>query len=176
MTPVESTIVLLLKDLNLEGQHFKGTPERVARMWQAFLNPEPFITTTFKTPEKTGFIIVKDHLCYSFCPHHLLPVKYTIKVGYLPQESRILGLSKLARICDYQMHLLPVQEDLGSLIARDLLKAVNPKGIGVVIHGEHMCMQMRGIKAVNSDTITSSMKGCFREKTAARNELMQLIR
>jgi GTP cyclohydrolase I len=171
---LEATLQVLLEELELRGQHFKGTPERVARMWSAFLNPKPFITTTFETKEKTGFIIIKDHLCYSFCPHHLLPVKYTIKVGYLPKDSRILGLSKVARICDYQMHLLPVQEDLGSMIAKDLIGAIRPKGIGIIVHGEHMCMQMRGVESRCASATTTFMTGVLLEDQSAREEFLLL--
>lgn len=174
MNKIESTVQDLLEYLGLTGEHFKGTPERVDRMIRSFLTPIPYIATSFLGKERTGFVIIKDHVCYSFCPHHLLPVKYTIKLGYLPEDNKILGLSKLARICDYQMHSLPVQEDLGGMIARDLEETIKPKGIGIVIHGEHLCMQMRGVESRCASATTTFMTGVLLKEQSAREEFLLL--
>ena len=164
----------ILDALGFHGDHIEGTPERVARMWENFTNPPSFISTTFTAKEKTGYIIMKDHQCYSFCPHHLLPVKYNIKLGYLPSDNIILGLSKLARICDDQMRHMPVQEDLGGMVARQVIQSVNPQGVGVVIQGEHMCMQMRGVESHCASATTTFMWGVLLTDQSAREEVLLL--
>lgn len=167
----------LLSNLGLSvinNPHFEGTPARVAKMWTKFIVPKEFTNTTFVAKKRTGYVTINDHICYSFCPHHLLPAKYNIKVGYLPENNIILGLSKLARICDDQMRKLPVQEDLGGMIGEEIIKAVSPKGVGVIVRGEHLCMQMRGVESRCVSATTTFMWGTLLEDHSAREEFLLL--
>lgn len=164
----------LLRQLGFTGPNFKGTPERVATMWEAFTNPPRIRLKTFPTDMKTGIVAIKDHECWSFCPHHLLPVRYTIKVGYLPKERRVLGLSKLARLCDRAMATMPLQEELGAQIVMPLVDSIDPLGAGIIIHGEHLCMQMRGVDSAHVSATTDFMCGLFLEDQKVREEFMLL--
>lgn len=166
--------MLELMGFDAQSPNFKNTPARVARMWKAFLHPEPCSFTSFPLEGKGGMICVKNHECWSFCPHHLLPVKYTVKIGYLPEGGKVLGLSKLARIADCAMCCLPLQEDLAELIARPIIEQIQPKGVGVVIHGEHLCMRMRGVESRCASAMTTFMWGLFRSDHRAREEFLLL--
>ena len=118
-------------------------------------------------------IVVNDHECWSFCPHHLLPVKYMVKVGYIP-EKMVLGLSKLARITDAMMRRLPLQEDLPEMIAEPIINTIQPKGLGVVVKGEHLCMKMRGVESSHAFATNSFMHGVFMDDMKARQEFLKL--
>ena len=147
-TQIKLNVSNLMEALKLRGRNFIGTPNRVGDAWMKFLHPEPFELTTFPLEGVGGMIAVKDHECWSFCPHHLLPVRYKVRVGYIPEET-VLGLSKLNRIADAQMCKMPLQEDLAEMIAQPIIDCLKPKGVGVVVHGEHLCMKMRGVESTH---------------------------
>ena len=172
-TPLQKNILDFINLNNLQGPNLIGTAERVAKAWHLFLHPEPFELTSFIPKGKTGMIFIKNHECWSFCPHHLLPVRYTVKVGYLP-EKEVLGLSKLARIADDQMRHMPLQEELASMIAQPIIDCLQPKGVGVIIQGEHMCMRMRGVESTHSEAVSTLMWGLFLEDPKAREEFILL--
>lgn len=172
---IQRAYQVLLQELNLQGQHFQGTPGRAARAWKAFTTQEPLTLTSFELTEKGGMIILKNHECWSYCPHHLLPVHYDISIGYVP-DTKVLGLSKLARIADHCMPLMPIQEDLGSMISNLIEESIQPKGTGVVIHGEHLCMRMRGVESRKATCTTTFMSGLFLEDSKARSEFLTLIK
>ena len=109
------------------------------------------------------------------CEHHLLPFVGTAHVGYLPGE-RILGLSKLARVVDYFARSLQVQERLTTQIADWLQRELSPKGVGVVIEAEHMCMSLRGVQKVGSTTVTSALHGLVRDDPRTRQEFLALTK
>jgi len=160
-----------------EGPNFKGTPDRVARMWTTFRQTEGIKFTSFPLQggsQSGGMICVDGHEAWSFCPHHLLPVKYKIKVGYIPNKGQVLGLSKLARICNSCMTIMPLQEDLAYLIAEPIIKAIKPQGVGVMIKGKHLCMRMRGVESPCAVAKSTYMWGVFREDQKARAEFMLL--
>jgi len=174
--PLVSSYYRSLIDLlgfDIENPNFIGTPERVARMWSTFTTPKQYQLTDFPLQQKGGMILVKNHECWSFCPHHLLPVKYLCKMAYVP-ESKVLGLSKLAWIADDLMRLMPLQEELPSLIGKRIQEAIMPKGVGVIIQGEHLCMRMRGVESSHAEAVSSFVSGCFLTDQSCREEFMML--
>lgn len=168
-----SIIRELLDRYRLEGENYEDTPRRYIHFFEdLLLRPKPTLTT-FPLKGKPGMILIKNYVTWSLCPHHLLPVKYTIKIGYIP-SNRVLGLSKLGRIADWVMSLLPLQEEISALICKELEDCLQPKGTGVLVTGEHLCMQMRGVKASNSIAVSDNMTGCFLEEGSTREEFLTL--
>jgi GTP cyclohydrolase I len=148
----------------------------VAKAWAEMLQPEPFEATTF--PNDGGYdelVVVKDIPFWSLCEHHLLPFHGIAHVAYLPGE-RIVGLSKLARIVDTFSRDLQVQERLTAQIADWLTETLRPKGVGVVLEAEHLCMVMRGVKKSGTRTKTSAVRGTLRTDARTRAEFLDLVR
>jgi GTP cyclohydrolase I len=124
--------------------------------------------------EYDEMVLVKDIELYSLCEHHLLPFFGKAHVAYLPQ-GKVIGLSKVARVVDVYSRRLQVQERLTTEIAEAIEQAINPAGVAVVIEARHLCMMMRGVQKQESSTMTSCMKGSFRNPET-RNEFLNLIR
>ncbi len=120
-------------------------------------------------------VIVRDIDFYSLCEHHLLPFFGKCHVAYIP-NGKILGLSKIARLVDVFARRLQVQERLTTQIAETLMRALAPKGVGVVVEARHLCMTMRGVEKQHSVALTSAMLGSFRKDVATRTEFLNLIR
>jgi GTP cyclohydrolase I len=161
--------------VDLSSPDLHDTPRRVAAMYEELLTPKDFNPTTF--PNDDGYdelVLSKDIPFTSLCAHHALPFSGVAHVGYLPGE-RILGLSKLARIVHYYSRSLQVQERLTKQVADWLDRELAPRGVGVVIEAEHMCMTIRGVHAAGSKTVTSTMYGLLRERVATRQEFLSLI-
>jgi GTP cyclohydrolase I len=161
--------------VDLSAPDLVDTPRRVAAMFEELLTPKDFNPTTF--PNDDGYdelVLSKDIPFTSLCAHHALPFSGVAHVGYLPGE-RILGLSKLARVVHYFSRSLQVQERLTKQIADWLATELGPRGVGVVIEAEHMCMTIRGVQAAGSTTVTSTMYGLLRERVATRQEFLSLI-
>lgn len=158
-----------------EDESLAGTPARVARAYAELLQPQPFSLTTF--PNDEGYdelVLTRDIPFQSLCEHHLMPFIGVAHVGYLP-GTRILGLSKLARVVEHFARRLQVQERLTSQVAGWLDEFLRPKGVGVVIEAEHQCMSLRGIKASGSRTVTSALHGLVREDPRTRSEFLALV-
>jgi GTP cyclohydrolase IA len=154
--------------MRLDGESLAETPRRMTDAFAELLTPRAFTLTTF--PNDEGYdelVLAKDIPIRSVCEHHLLPFVGVAHVGYLPGE-RILGLSKLARVVELFAHGPQVQERLTKQIAEWLTTTLNPKGVGVVIEAEHLCMTLRGVQAVGSRTITSTLLGDLREDARSR--------
>ncbi|ERM93361.1 GTP cyclohydrolase I [Caldanaerobacter subterraneus subsp. yonseiensis KB-1] len=155
------------------------TPDRVARMYEEIFSglhtDVKDVIKIFQEDEHQEIILVKDIPLYSMCEHHLLPFIGVAHVAYLPRKGRILGLSKVARIVDVLSKRPQLQERLTSEIADTIMEAVNPLGVAVVIEAEHLCMTMRGVKKPGSKTVTSALRGIFRQDPKARAEVMALI-
>lgn len=153
-----------------------GTPRRVADMYAELLTPAPFHPTTF--PNDAGYdelVLVSDIPVAALCEHHLLPFRGVAHVGYLPGE-RIIGLSKIARLVEAFARRPQVQERLTTQIADWLRDHLSPRGVGVVVEAEHLCMTIRGVRAPGSRTVTSTLYGKLREDPAARQEFLALAR
>ncbi|MEV5963481.1 GTP cyclohydrolase I FolE [Kribbella sp. NPDC051952] len=154
--------------------HLADTPRRVADAYAEMLTPREFELTTF--PNDEGYdelVLAKDIPVQSLCEHHLLPFTGVAHVGYLPGE-RILGLSKLARVVELFARDFQVQERLTKQIADWLQDHLDPKGVGVVIEAEHQCMSLRGVRAIGSRTVTSSLHGVLRNSPSSRQEFFAL--
>jgi GTP cyclohydrolase I len=156
------------------SEHLADTPRRVAAAYAEMLTPREFSLTTF--PNGEGYdelVIARDIPLHSLCQHHLLPFTGLAHVGYLPGE-RILGLSKLARVVEMFARGLQVQERLTKQVADWLQDQLQPKGVGVVIEAEHLCMSLRGVQATGSRTVTSALHGLLRDDPRSRAEFFAL--
>ena len=158
----------------------QDTPDRVARayaetfsgLWQ---DPADVLSTTFDE-DHDEMVLVKDIPMYSTCEHHLVPFHGVAHVGYIPgDDGRVTGLSKLARLVEVYARRPQVQERMTSQIADALADVLKPRGVLVVIEAEHLCMAMRGIRKPGSSTVTSAVRGIFRENPATRSEAMSLV-
>ncbi|MQA25295.1 MAG: GTP cyclohydrolase I FolE [Micromonosporaceae bacterium] len=169
---VADLLVALGKDASSE--HLADTPRRVARSYAELLTPREFNLTTFPNDEGYDELVLARNIpVQSLCQHHLLPFRGVAHVGYLPGE-RILGLSKLARVVELFARDLQVQERLTKQVADWLREHLAPKGVGVVIEAEHMCMSLRGVQATGSRTVTSALQGLLREDPRSRQEFFAL--
>jgi GTP cyclohydrolase I len=157
-------------------EHTRDTPRRVASAYAELLTPRAFTLTTF--PNEEGYdelVLARDIPFHSLCRHHLLPFKGVAHVGYLPGD-RILGLSKLARVVELFARGLQLQERLTKQVADWLQTHLEPKGVGVVLEAEHLCVSMRGVEAAGSHTVTSALHGLLRQDPATRAEFFALTR
>ncbi len=166
--------LLLALGRDPSSPHLADTPHRVAKSFKEMLTPREFDLTTFPNDEHYDeLVLAKSIPVSSLCEHHMLPFTGVAHVGYLPGE-RILGLSKLARVVELFARDLQVQERLTVQVANWLQENLDPKGVGVVIEAEHMCMSLRGVQARGSRTITSSVRGLLREDARSRQEFFTL--
>jgi GTP cyclohydrolase I len=133
------------------------------------------VVNVFHEADYDEMVLVKDIAFYSMCEHHLLPFHGKAHVAYIPQGGRITGISKLARVVEIHARRLQTQERMTADIAESLNRALNPKGVMVVVAAEHLCMTMRGIKKPGALTVTSVVTGLFRQNPATRAEAMKLI-
>jgi GTP cyclohydrolase IA len=158
----------------------QDTPARVARAYaETFAglahDPADVLATTFDEGHDE-LVLVKDIAMYSTCEHHLVPFHGVAHVGYIPgYDGRVTGLSKLARLVEVYARRPQVQERMTRQIADSLYEVLKPRGVIVVIEAEHLCMAMRGIRKPGATTMTSAVRGIFRENAATRSEAMGLI-
>ena len=167
----------LLKEIGEDPDRdgLRDTPARFARWWREFINYEPgSVGTLFETSSTEQLVIVSDIEVWSLCEHHLLPFRCSVMIAYRP-ASRLLGLSKFARIAHRHAHKLQVQERLVADIAEDVATLTGAADVAVVAKGEHLCMTMRGIKAAAQMTSTA-YRGDFGTDPALRGELFDLLR
>ncbi|HET6288071.1 MAG TPA: GTP cyclohydrolase I FolE, partial [Amycolatopsis sp.] len=162
--------------ISLDSESLRGTPGRMARAYAELFTPRSFDLTTFPNDENYDELVLARGIpVRSVCEHHLLPFVGVAHVGYLPGE-RILGLSKLARIVEHFACRPQVQERLTKQVADWLDEQLEPRGVGVVIEAEHSCMTLRGVQAVGSSTVTSTLLGTLREDARSRQEFFALTR
>ncbi|MCX7974405.1 MAG: GTP cyclohydrolase I FolE [Candidatus Aminicenantes bacterium] len=158
----------------------KDTPQRVARMFVEILGGmaedpgEPL--AVIQEERHDEMVLIKNIPLYSMCEHHLLPFAGQAHIAYIPKNGRIVGLSKIARVVDILSRRLQVQERLTKQIADLINDKLRPLGVMVIIEAEHMCMSMRGVKKPRSITITSAVRGSFRNNPATRAEALTLIK
>lgn len=156
------------------------TPDRVARACEEIFggmqeDPSAHLLKQFHEPGNENMVIVRDIPFSSMCEHHLLPFTGKAHVCYLPRDGRITGLSKVARCVSGYARRPQLQERLTQQIADALVQRLNPHGVLVVLQAEHTCMCMRGIKSSGSVTVTSAVRGWFKEDLKAREEALDLI-
>jgi GTP cyclohydrolase I len=151
----------------------RDTPRRVAQSYAELLTPRPFNATTFPNEGYDEIVMARDIPFHSLCMHHLLPFHGVAHVAYLPGE-RIVGLSKLARVVESFARDLQLQERLTIQIAHWLEETLEPRGVGVVLEAEHLCMTLRGIKKPGSRTVTSRLLGAMRDDARTRAEFLAL--
>jgi GTP cyclohydrolase IA len=178
---LQSLIRDLLKELG-EDPHREGLRQTPARMAKALRD----LTTGYAKDVSTvlngaifsakvnEMVLVKDIDVFSLCEHHLLPFFGKCHVAYIP-KTKILGLSKIVRVVEMYSRRLQVQERLTEQVAETLRRAVQPRGVGVIIEAYHFCMMMRGVEKQNSKAVTSAMRGVFHTRPEIRNEFLQLI-
>jgi GTP cyclohydrolase I len=176
VTAAERAVADLLVALGQDpdDEHTADTPRRVATAYAELLTPRSFNLTTF--PNDEGYdelVLARDIPFHTLCQHHLLPITGVAHVGYLPGD-RILGLSKLARVVELFARGLQVQERLTKQVADWLQDQLAPKGVGVVLEAEHMCMSLRGVQARGSRTVTSALHGRLRQDSGSRAEFFAL--
>jgi len=156
------------------------TPARVAAMYEEVFaglreSADHHLQVTFEA-DHDEMVMVRDIPLYSNCEHHLVPFLGKAHVAYIPgNDGRITGLSKLARLVDAYAKRPQVQERLTSQIADEIERTLDPKGVLVVIEAEHLCMSMRGVRKAGSSTVTSAVRGLFRDNVATRAEAMRFL-
>ena len=179
---LQSLVRDLLKELG-EDPHREGlwqTPERVAKAFRYLTSGygkdlSEILNGAIFTEEYDEMVLVKDIDIFSLCEHHLLPFFGKCHVAYIPKK-KILGLSKVVRLVEMYSRRLQVQERLTQQIAQTLKRAVQPRGVGVVIEAYHFCMMRRGVEKQSSKAVTSAMLGTFQTRPEIRNEFVQLIK
>jgi GTP cyclohydrolase I len=168
----ENLLQALGADLTHEG--LRETPRRMVAAYSELLTPQPFNATTFANEEGYDeLIVVRAIPFHSLCMHHVLPFHGVAHIGYLPGE-RLIGLSKLGRVVEHFARDLQLQERLTTQIAGWLEDELAPKGVGVVLEAEHLCMSLRGVQKLGARTVTSALKGLVRDDPRTRQEFMAL--
>ena len=159
---------------DVDAKALEETPRRVADAYAELLTPQPFRATTF--PNDDGYdelIVARAIPFHSLCMHHLLPFHGVAHIAYLPGE-RIIGLSKLGRVVEFFSRDLQIQERLTTEVASWLERELEPKGVGVVLEAEHLCMSLRGVQKLGAKTITSALHGLVRDDPRTRQEFLAL--
>jgi GTP cyclohydrolase I len=175
---VREILVAIGEDPDRDG--LVDTPSRVARMYEEIFSglretPDHHLQVTFEA-QHDEMVMVRDIALTSVCEHHLVPFIGKAHVAYIPNaDGRITGLSKLARLVDAFAKRPQVQERLTTQVADEIERTLEPKGVLVVIEAEHLCMSMRGVKKPGSTTVTSAVRGLFRDSVATRSEAMRFI-
>jgi GTP cyclohydrolase I len=166
------------EDADRDG--LKETPIRVARMYAELFSglhtdPTEHLTVTFES-NHDEMVMVRDIPLASFCEHHLIPFSGKAHVAYIPgKDGRLTGLSKIARLVEGYSRRPQVQEQLTVQIADAMEKTLEPRGVMVIIEAEHLCMSMRGVQKAGSTTVTSAVRGLFRDNISTRQEAMRFV-
>ncbi|MEA2320259.1 MAG: cyclohydrolase [Solirubrobacteraceae bacterium] len=156
------------------AEAFHDTPRRVADAYAELLTPQPFRATTF--PNDDGYdqlVVARSIPFHSLCMHHLLPFHGVAHIGYVPGD-RIIGLSKLGRVVELFARDLQIQERLTTQIADWLDAQLDPRGVGVVLEAQHLCMSLRGVQKLGAKTVTSALRGLLRDDPRTRQEFLAL--
>lgn len=163
---------------NPDREGLLGTPTRVAKAYEQLFsgyhkNLEG-IATVFDNEDYDEMVIAKDIEFFSTCEHHLISFFGKVHIGYIP-NAKIIGLSKMPRLVEVYARRLQTQERLTSQIAQGLMNVVEPKGVGVVIEAQHLCMMARGVQKQNAKVSTSALRGLFKKNPDTRTEFLRLI-
>ncbi|MBC1473425.1 GTP cyclohydrolase I FolE [Listeria grandensis] len=165
---------------NPEREGLLDTPMRVAKMYEEVFSglkkdPSIHFNTVFEVQHEE-LVLVKDIRFSSMCEHHLVPFFGVAHVAYLPQNGRVAGLSKLARVVDDVSKRPQLQERITTTVAEIMMDKLKPLGVMVIVEAEHMCMTIRGVNKPGTKTITSAVRGAFRSDDKLRSEVMSLIK
>lgn len=181
MEKIENAVREILQGIGEDParQGLEKTPHRVAKMYKDVTegytkNAKDIINNAVFDVEYDEMVVVANIEYYSLCEHHLLPFYGVVHVGYIP-NGKVVGLSKIPRIVEMFARRLQVQENMTREIADTIQENLNPKGVGVVIEGKHMCMMMRGVQKGQAKMITSTLLGEFRDDNKTRKEFLALI-
>jgi len=174
---IHQLLIEIGEDPDREG--LVRTPHRVSRAWEFLAkgytqNLDEIINNAIFNESYDEIVTVKDIDFFSLCEHHLLPFFGKAHVGYIP-AGKVIGLSKIPRIVEMFGRRLQLQERMTKQIADTIVDVLHPAGVAVVLEGQHMCMQMRGVQKKNSHATTSYMTGVFREDSRTRKEFMDII-
>jgi GTP cyclohydrolase I len=179
---IEKGVRLILEGIGEDPVRpgIKGTPERVAKMYEEIFSgletPTEEILRHIEGESHDEMVLLKDIPFYSVCEHHLLPFIGKAHVAYIPGKGKIAGISELAKALEIFAKRPQVQERLTAQLADMIMVKLKPKGAMVIIDAEHLCLSMRGIKKAGARTVTSAVRGIFRTKESTREELLALIK
>ncbi len=174
---ISKILDLLGEDTNREG--LIKTPMRVAKALDFLTsgyneNPHDILNEALFSTSNDEMVLVRDIEFYSMCEHHILPIIGRVHVAYIP-DGKVVGLSKIPRIVNVFARRLQIQEQLTEQIADAISETIKPKGVAVVVHARHMCMEMRGVQKINSTTVSSALRGLFKSDERTRSEFYDLI-
>ncbi len=174
---ITKVLELLGEDPKREG--LIKTPNRVAKALQFLTegyqqDPKEILNQALFSTSNDEMVLVRDIEFYSMCEHHMLPIIGRAHVAYIP-DGKVVGLSKIPRIVNVYARRLQIQEQMTEQIADAILETIKPKGVAVVVHARHMCMEMRGVQKINSTTVSSALRGLFKSDQRTRNEFYNLI-
>jgi GTP cyclohydrolase I len=175
MDSIQEVVAHLLPmvDENPEREGLRDTPKRYEKFLEEFLKPAPFKLTAFDNEGYDEMVVQTNIPFYSICEHHLVPFFGTGAIAYIPKK-KIVGLSKLARTLDHFSRKLQNQERITMEVAEFIMNTLDPKGVGVVLHARHLCMEMRGVEKPGTYTTTSCVKGNFKSRPETRAEFLRL--
>jgi len=173
------TKILELLGENPQREGLLKTPSRVAKALQFLTegyhqDPQEILNQALFTSSNDEMVVVRDIEFYSMCEHHMLPIIGRAHVAYIP-DGKVVGLSKIPRIVNVFARRLQIQEQMTEQIADAILETIHPKGVAVVIHARHMCMEMRGVEKINSTTVSSALRGLFKRDQRTRAEFYNII-
>ena len=173
--------ILEALDVDSKREGLESTPQKVAEMYQEIFSgidqdPKEHLELVLEDEDYEDLVLVKDINFYSMCEHHLVPFFGKAHVAYIPQDGRVTGLSRLAKVVESVAKRPQLQERMTKMIADAIDDVLEPLGVCVIVEAEQMCMTMRGIKQAESRTITSAVRGSFRSDQKSREEVMNLIK
>ena len=174
---ITKVLELIGEDPSREG--LLKTPSRVAKALQFLTegyhqDPKEILNQALFSTSNDEMVLVRDIEFYSMCEHHMLPIIGRAHVAYIP-DGKVVGLSKIPRIVNVFARRLQIQEQMTEQIADAISETIKPKGVAVVLHARHMCMEMRGVEKINSTTVSSALRGLFKRDERTRNEFYNLI-
>jgi len=178
---MQKAVVEILKHLGEDTtrEGLEKTPQRVIKAWEFMcsgynMDAQDILKSALFTSSNDEMVVVKDIELYSNCEHHMLPIIGKAHIAYIP-NGKVVGLSKIPRVVDVFARRLQIQEQLTEQIADAIDEAIAPKGVAVVIDARHMCMEMRGVQKISSTTVTSALRGKFKEDKSIKDEFMNII-
>jgi len=174
---ITKVLELIGEDPKREG--LLKTPSRVAKAFKFLTegysqDPKEILNQALFSSSNDEMVLLRDIEFYSMCEHHMLPIIGRAHVAYIP-DGKVVGLSKIPRIVNVFARRLQIQEQMTEQIADAIRDAIKPKGVAVVLHARHMCMEMRGVEKVNSTTVSSALRGLFKSDERTRSEFYNLI-